>query len=314
MAEKAEKKENVVIKTGLKHKWSLLLTVLLDVAGTAGTIAIYYFIYKVIEEIADKHAVIDDIDKSVLASMCIGMLICAAAAVLCTVIGSVLAHSASYSVGYELRKGIMEKLSKVELGFFSKNRSGDIKKAVAEDCSSIEKFFAEHIGDLVTGILTPICLIILMFNIDVKMTFAALLSIPFALIGMIFIMFNKKYMKANKAYSESMGSITSDAVEYFKALPVVRIFNSRGKSEDALRKDIDDIHKYTYEQGKHSMFGYTFFTTFITASLLGILLMSVYEYCSGGDLWAIISKVLFFYIVGANLAGPMMNLTIFKLS
>lgn len=112
MAEKAEKKENVVIKTGLKHKWSLLLTVLLDVAGTAGTIAIYYFIYKVIEEIADKHAVIDDIDKSVLASMCIGMLICAAAAVLCTVIGSVLAHSASYSVGYELRKGIMEKLSK----------------------------------------------------------------------------------------------------------------------------------------------------------------------------------------------------------
>lgn len=37
---------------------------------------------------------------------------------------------------------------------------------------------------------------------------------------MIFIMFNKKYMKANKAYSESMGSITSDAVEYFKALPL----------------------------------------------------------------------------------------------
>lgn len=81
-----------------------------------------------------------------------------------------------------------------------------------------------------------------------------------------------------------------------------------------MRKDIDDIHKYTYEQGKHSMFGYTFFTTFITASLLGILLMSVYEYCSGGDLWAIISKVLFFYIVGANLAGPMMNLTIFTLA
>ena len=75
MAEKAEKRENVVIKTGLKHKWSLLLTVLLDVAGTAGTIAIYYFIYKVIEEIADKHAVIDDIDKSVLASMCIGCLL-----------------------------------------------------------------------------------------------------------------------------------------------------------------------------------------------------------------------------------------------
>lgn len=310
----AEKKENVVIKTALKHKWSLLLTVLLDVAGTAGTIAIYYFIYKVIEEIVDKHAVIDDIDKSVLTSMCIGMLICVAAAVLCTVIGSVLAHSASYSVGYELRKGIMEKLSKVELGFFSKNRSGDIKKAVAEDCSAIEEFFAEHLGDLVTGILTPICLIILMFNIDVKMMFAALLFIPFALIGMIFIMFNKKYVKANKAYSESMGSITSDAVEYFKALPVVRIFNSRGKSEDALRKDIDDIHKYTYEQGKHSMFGYTFFTTFITASLLGILLMSVYEYCSGGDLWAIISKVLFFYIVGANLVGPMMNLTIFTLA
>ena len=308
-----EKKENVVVKTAMKRKWSLLLTVLLDVAGTAGTIAVYYFIYKVIAEIVDKHAMVDEIDKSVITSMCIGMLICVVIAVLCTIVGSVLAHSASYSVGYELRKGIMEKLSKVELGFFSKKRSGDIKKSVAEDCSTIEEFFAEHLGDLVTGILTPVCLIILMFNIDVKMTLATLVSIPFALIGMIFIMFNKKYVKANKAYSESMGNITSDAVEYFKALPVVRIFNSHGKSEDALRKDIDDIYKYTYEQGKHSMFGYTFFTTFITASLLGILLMSVYEYCSGGAFWTIITKILFFYIVGANLAGPMMNLTIFTL-
>ena len=117
---KSRKKGKCSYQNRTKHKWSLLLTVLLDVAGTAGTIAIYYFIYKVIEEIADKHAVIDDIDKSVLASMCIGMLICAAAAVLCTVIGSVLAHSASYSVGYELRKGIMEKLSKVELASFPK--------------------------------------------------------------------------------------------------------------------------------------------------------------------------------------------------
>ena len=309
-----EKKENVVVKTAMKRKWSLLLTVLLDVAGTAGTIAVYYFIYKVIAEIVDKHAMVDEIDKSVITSMCIGMLICVVIAVLCTIVGSVLAHSASYSVGYELRKGIMEKLSKVELGFFSKKRSGDIKKSVAEDCSTIEEFFAEHLGDLVTGILTPVCLIILMFNIDVKMTLATLVSIPFALIGMIFIMFNKKYVKANKAYSESMGNITSDAVEYFKALPVVRIFNSHGKSEDALRKDIDDIYKYTYEQGKHSMFGYTFFTTFITASLLGILLMSVYEYCSGGAFWTIITKILFFYIVGANLAGPMMNLTIFTLA
>ena len=51
-----EKKENVVVKTAMKRKWSLLLTVLLDVAGTAGTIAVYYFIYKVIAEIVDKHA------------------------------------------------------------------------------------------------------------------------------------------------------------------------------------------------------------------------------------------------------------------
>ena len=98
-----EKKENVVVKTAMKRKWSLLLTVLLDVAGTAGTIAVYYFIYKVIAEIVDKHAMVDEIDKSVITSMCIGMLICVVIAVLCTIVGSVLAHSASYSVGYELR-------------------------------------------------------------------------------------------------------------------------------------------------------------------------------------------------------------------
>ena len=81
-----EKKENVVVKTAMKRKWSLLLTVLLDVAGTAGTIAVYYFIYKVIAEIVDKHAMVDEIDKSVITSMCIGMLICVVIAVLCTIV------------------------------------------------------------------------------------------------------------------------------------------------------------------------------------------------------------------------------------
>ena len=77
-----------------------------------------------------------------------------------------------------------------------------------------------------------------------------------------------------------MGNITSDAVEYFKALPVVRIFNSHGKSEDALRKDIDDIYKYTYEQGKHSMFGYTFFTTFMNIVQVEHFGQLLQRYCS----------------------------------
>ena len=113
---------------------------LLDVAGTAGTIAIYYFIYKVIEEIADKHAVIDDIDKSVLASMCIGMLICAAAAVLlyryriCTCTFSVLFG------GIRTQKGHNGKAVKGGTGLLFQKPQRRHKKAVAEDCSSIEKF------------------------------------------------------------------------------------------------------------------------------------------------------------------------------
>ena len=250
------------------------------------------FIYLIIREIVNKHGIAADIDTALVNKLCIEMLICIAAAMALTALSSYIAHSAAYSVGYDLRKGIIDKLSKVELGFFSKNKSGEIKKAVSEDCGSIEEFIAEHLGDVVSGVVTPVCLLIMMFNIDVKMSFAAIISIPFALIATLTIFLSKKYMTAHKEYSEAIGSITANAVEYFKALPVVRIFNSRGRSETALRKDIEDIYTATYEQGKYSMFGYTFFTTFITASLLGILPMSVYEYCNTGDYWGLIPKIM----------------------
>lgn len=308
------KKENAVIKTVLRQKWKLLLTIIFNVISTIGRIAIYYFIYLIIDEIVQKHAVIGAVDITHIKELCIGMVICVAVSLALTALSSYIAHYSSYSLGYELRKGIMNKLSKVELGYFSKNRSGEIKKAVSEDCGNIEEFFAEHLGDVVSGVLTPICLIILMFNIDVKMSFAAIISIPLALIASAMIYLNKKYVQANKKYNESIGNITADAVEYFKALPVVRIFSSEGRSEKALRKDVEDIYKSTYQQGEYSKFGYTFFTTFITASLLGILPMSVYEYCAGGDYWILLSKIMFFYIVGANLAGPLMNLTILSIA
>lgn len=309
-----EKKENAVIKMALRQKWKLLLTVIFNVISTMGRIAIYYFIYLIIKEIVDKHAIIENIDFALINKLCLEMGGCVIAAVVLTAISSYMAHGAAYALGYDIRNGIMTKLSKIELGYFTNNRSGEIKKAISEDCGNIEEFFAEHLGDVVSGVLTPICLLILMFQIDVKMSLAAIISIPFALFASAMLYLNKKYMKANKEYNVAMGNITADAVEYFKALPVVRIFNSKRKSEEMLRRDIDDIYEATCGQGRHSMVGYTFFTTFITASLLGILPMSVYEYYMGADYWVLLSKIMFFYIVGANLAGPLMNLAILSIS
>jgi ATP-binding cassette subfamily B protein len=309
-----EKKENAVIKIALNQKGKLFLTVAFNIISTIGRMAIYYFIYLVIKEIVNKHGIVSDIDTALINKLCLEMIVCVIASMALTALSSCIAHSSAYSLGYDLRKSIMEKLARVELGFFSKNKSGEIKKAVSEDCGNIEGFFAENLGDVVSGVVTPVCLLIMMFRIDVKMSFASIISIPFALVATVMIYMSKKYMTANKQYSASIGSITANAVEYFKALPVVRIFNSKGRSEEALRKDIEDIYTATYEQGKYSMFGYTFFTTFITASLLGILPMSVYEYWNTGDYWGLLPKIMFFYIVGANLAGPLMNLAILSIA
>lgn len=310
----ADKQSNIVMKTAMEHKLKLLLMIILNIIGTVGRIVIYYFIYKVIEEIVIKKAVVDNIDMDIISNIITKMCICIVVTILSIILASILSHNVAYSIGFDLRNSLIRKLSNVELGFFTRNRGGEIKKTVSEDCAVIEDFFAEPIGDFVSGIVTPLSIIVLMFTVDFKMTIGALISIPLAFVGILLIMLSKNYIHANKSYNTSMGKITADVVEYFKALAVVRIFNSKGRREEALRQDIDDIYKYTYEQGKYSRFGYVFFTTFITASLLGILGMSIYEYTSGVKNSILIINILFFYIVGANLAGPLMNLTIFTLS
>ena len=311
---KKEKKQDAVMQYAMGQKGKLFGSVLLNIISTMGRIAVYYFIFLILQEIVAKHGVAANVDAAVIQDLCVKMVLCVVGALALTALGSYLAHSAAFSLGYELRKAIMDKVGKVELGYFSKKKSGEFKKVVSEDCATIEGFFSDNLGDVISGFFTPLCLIILMFVIDWKLALAAIVSIPLSLFASATIYADKRYAKANKRYNDAVGRITADAVEYFKALPVVRIFNSKGRSETALRKDIDDIYESTYDQGNYSKIGYTFFTTFITASLLGILPMSVYEYFSGVDYWMLVPKVLFFYIVGANLAGPLMNLAILSIA
>ena len=312
--QKEEKKPDVVMQYAMRQKGKLIASVLLNIISTIGRIAIYYFIFLIIREIVANRGVAEAMDTDVITSLCIKMVVCVVGALALTALGSYLAHNAAFSMGYDLRKAIMDKVGRVELGYFSKKKSGEFKKVISEDCATVEGFFADNLGDVISGAFTPLCLVILMFTIDWKMALAAIISIPLALFASATIYANKKYGAANKRYNDSVGRISADAVEYFKALPVVRIFNSKGRSEIALRKDIEDIYESTYDQGNYSKVGYTFFTTFVTASLLGILPMSVYEYFSGVDYWVLVPEVMFFYIVGANLAGPLMNLAVLSIA
>ena len=71
----------------------------------------------------------------------------------------ILTHLGAYNLLYLVRKRMCKHLGKIELGYFTDNSTGEIKKVLMEDVERLEKFFAHQIPDITVAICVPITIL-----------------------------------------------------------------------------------------------------------------------------------------------------------
>ncbi len=132
-------------------------------------------------------------------------------------------HLAAFRVETNMRRFAMEKIVKMPLGFFNNNTTGRIRKIIDDNAGVTHGFLAHQMPDLAATLLMPLSVLLLIFIYDWRLGVACLLPVFFAMFLMSFMM-SEKGKRFMNSYMTSLEDMNTEAVEYVRGIPVVKVF------------------------------------------------------------------------------------------
>lgn len=157
-------------------------------------------------------------------------------------------HLAAFRVESNLRKEAMRQIVRMPLGFFDINTSGRIRKIIDDNAGVTHSFLAHQLPDLAATFLVPLVAAILIFVFDWILGLACIVPVIIAMLVMGFMM-NAEGRKFMKSYMTSLEEMNTEAVEYVRGIPVVKVFQQTIYSFKNFHRCIMNYNKM--------VFGYT---------------------------------------------------------
>ncbi len=159
-----------------------------------------------------------------------------------------LSHLAAFRAETNMRRQAMQKIVQLPLGFFDNNTSGRIRKIIDDNASITHTFLAHQMPDLAGSIMMPIASLVLIFVFDFWLGLACLFPILAALIIMSSMM-GKRGRDFLKRYMDALEEMNTEAVEYVRGIPVVKVFQQTVFSfknfHDSITRYKDMVFQFT---------------------------------------------------------------------
>ena len=207
------------------------------------------------------------------------------------IIGTWMSHLAAFSLETRLREKGIKNLVNASNTFFDTHQSGEVRKIIDNNVEQTHMSVAHLIPDHTAAIITPILLLILVFNIDLY------LGIFFVIIVLI-SMFLLYKMSGEKdftiAYMKKSDELNGQAVEYVRGLPVVKIFNAPLIGFKKLYRTINDYRDMVYEYSMSCRLTFVSFQWVLNIFIITPIFIAIYMVKNGADPYLWSAKILFF--------------------
>lgn len=204
-------------------------------------------------------------------------------------------HKAAFRVQATMRTKMMEHIMKLPLGYVESQGSGKIRKIVMESSAATETFLAHNVPDKVVSKATPIGLLIMMAIFDWRLGLMSLIPAIIAFVLMFTAMMGPKMAEDMKQYQNALETMSSEAVEYVRGVPVVKTFGQTIFSFKRFKEAIDEYEKWTLDYTKSMMKPMVCFTTFANG-IFAALIIAAYLFV-GNQITDQFILNLFFYIL-----------------
>lgn len=193
---------------------SLLLSALSEIAG----ILPFVLVWMIIRELMSGDGLPDSVTS--LAWWSTGM---AVAGVILYFAALMASHLAAFRVESGIRKKTMRRVMAKPLGFFERNTCGKMRKIIDDNASVTHSFIAHQLPDLAGAVLVPVLGLSMIFLSDWRMGLVCLVPVVAAMLVMGFSM-GSKGRHFMKSYMDALEDMNTEAVEYVRGIPVLKVF------------------------------------------------------------------------------------------
>jgi ATP-binding cassette, subfamily B, bacterial IrtA/YbtP len=132
-------------------------------------------------------------------------------------------HLAAFRTECNMRQMAMEKIVKMPLGFFDTNTSGRIRKIIDDNAGITHSFLAHQLPDFAGTFVMPVVAVVMIFLFDWRLGLACLIPVTLSMFIMGFMM-GKRGRYFMQTYMDSLEDMNTEAVEYVRGIPVVKVF------------------------------------------------------------------------------------------
>lgn len=132
-------------------------------------------------------------------------------------------HLTAFRVESNIRKYAMRRVIGMPLGFFDGNTAGRIRKIIDDNAGITHSFLAHQLPDLAGTVLVPVATAVLIAVFDWRLGLACLIPV-FAAMGIMAYTMNTRGREFMKQYMTLLEQMNTEAVEYVRGIPVVKVF------------------------------------------------------------------------------------------
>ncbi len=222
------------------------------------------------------------------------------------IVALMCSHKAAFRVQANMRVAMMEHIMKLPLGYVEAEGTGKIRRIVVESTAATETFLAHNLPDKAVSIATPIGLLAMMMYFDWRLGLICLIPAAIAFVLMGTLMMGPKMAADMKQYQNALETMSSEAVEYVRGIPVVKTFGQTVYTFKRFKGAIDEYEKWTLGYTKNMMLPMTLFTT-AANGIFAAIIIAAFAFTGQGVTDVFVLNLLFYMLITSVLTVTIMK-------
>lgn len=145
---------------------------------------------------------------------------------------------------HDLRNAVQDKVRRLPVRYFDTHSFGDVLSRVTNDVDTISGALQQSFSQVISGILTLILAVTMMFSIQPKMACVVLLIIPMSLLITAGVV--KKSQSQFEAQQKSIGELNGAVTEMYTGFREILLFNKQNQMREEFGTLNEELRKHAF--------------------------------------------------------------------
>lgn len=243
MPKKAKNKKGLrrLLEITLQERKKIFFSLSLTVLSAFLKLVQFFFLYQIIAELITKDFVVTQLSFLQIRTQAWLMVGTGIIYGLLRYLASRLAHTAAFSIIYELKLKLVQHLNQIPIGHFTNMTVGRLDKIILTDTEKIESFIAHHQADFIESILMMPLIIIYLMTVNPLMTLLSLIPLVIAILLLSVAMSRPENKQDQVELHDRLATMQTEVLEYIEGMNDIKCYDLGKEAMTNYRQAINNL-------------------------------------------------------------------------